>query len=79
MAEIVYNVVMGFVCIFDYINLKEGPTRLKHMFYYTVLSMEAAILMSLWYLEIKKQVIIFVSRMNRGLKSVVFNSDQKMA
>lgn len=51
-----YNVVMGFVCIFDYINLKEGPTRLKHLLYYSILSLEAAILMGLWYKEVSKEV-----------------------
>jgi len=51
-AEILYNLVMGFVCIFDYINLKEGPTRLKYFFYYTVLTMEAGILMTVWYIKI---------------------------
>ena len=47
---------MGFVYIFDYIHLKEGPTRLKHFFYYSVLTMEAAILMALWYIETNKKV-----------------------
>ena len=52
----IYNVVMGFVYIFDYIHLKEGPTRLKHFFYYSVLTIEAAILMGLWYTETNKKV-----------------------
>lgn len=62
LAEFLYNVVMGFVCIFDYINLKEGPTRLKHFLYYLTLGFEAAILMSLWYFETSKKVKIHIWR-----------------
>ena len=60
-AEILYNLVMGFVCIFDYINLKEGPTRLKYFFYYTVLTMEAGILMTVWYIKILEKVSVYIT------------------
>ena len=50
---------MGFVSIFDFINLKEGPTRLKHFFYYAVLTMEAGILMTLWYMKVLEKVSTF--------------------
>ena len=55
-AEFLYNIVIGFVFIFDCINLKEGPTRLKNFLYYLVLTGEACILMVFWYN--KTEVII---------------------
>lgn len=35
--EILYNVVMGFVYCFCYINLREGHTRYRLMIYYTLM------------------------------------------
>ena len=61
---------MGFVCIFDYINLKEGPTRLKYFFYYTVLTMEAGILMTVWYIKILDKVSVHTVHVT----SVFFNT-----
>ena len=48
-SELVYNLVMAFVFVFDISNIKEGPTRLKNLFYYTLISVEHAVLMFFWY------------------------------
>lgn len=55
LSELLYNIVMGFVCIFDFIHLKEGPTRYKHAFYYVITLAEGLLLMSIWYVETTKK------------------------
>ena len=61
---------MGFVSIFDFINLKEGPTRLKHFFYYAVLTMEAGILMTLWYMKVLEKVSTFtLKKLKKTIKN----------
>jgi len=47
---------MGFVGIFEYLHLKDGPTRLKFAFYYTLTFVEGAALMTLWFLDTTKEV-----------------------
>ena len=56
LSELVYNIVMGFVGIFEYLHLKDGPTRIKYIFYYLLISVEAAALMTLWYLDTTSKV-----------------------
>ena len=56
LSEFVYNIVMGFVGIFEYLHLKDGPTRLKYIFFYLLISVEAAALMTLWYLDTTSRV-----------------------
>jgi hypothetical protein len=56
LSELLYNIVMGFVGIFEYLHLKDGPTRLKYLFYYALTSVEAAALMTLWYLDTTTEV-----------------------
>ena len=70
-AEILYNLVMGFVSIFDFINLKEGPTRLKHFFYYAVLTMEAGILMTLWYMKVLEKVSTFALKKQKSPSKII--------
>ena len=40
---------MGFVYAFDVIHLKDGPTRYKHLFFYTVIAIENGALLAAWY------------------------------
>ena len=40
---------MGFVFIFDIVNVKDGPTRYKHASYYSLALLENALLLALWY------------------------------
>jgi hypothetical protein len=47
---------MGFVGIFEYLHLKDGPTRLKFLFYYGLIMTEAAALVTLWYQDTTKEV-----------------------
>ena len=64
---------MGFVSIFDFINLKEGPTRLKHFFYNVVLTMEAGILMTLWYMKVLEKVSTFTLKKQKSpSKTILF-------
>ena len=66
---------MGFVSIFDFINLKEGPTRLKHFFYYAVLTMEAGILMTLWYMKVLEKVSTFtLKKLKKPIKNYFVKS-----
>lgn len=54
--EIVYDIVMGWVMVFDFIHLKEGPTRLKMFLYYTIILLETIALMTIWYLQLTNHV-----------------------
>ena len=45
----VYNIVMGFVFTFDIVNVKDGPTRYKHIVYYIIVLIEGASLLAVWY------------------------------
>ena len=42
---------MGLVFVFDIVNVKDGPTRYKHAFYYTLVLVEDGILLAFWYIE----------------------------
>ena len=42
---------MGLVFVFDIVNVKDGPTRYKHAFYYTLVLIEDGILLAFWYVE----------------------------
>ena len=42
---------MGLVFVFDIVNVKDGPTRYKHGFYYTLVLIEDVILLAFWYVE----------------------------
>ena len=55
-SEFIYNVVMAFVLIFDVVHLKDGPTRLKHLLFYTITFIEDAVLVAVWYDEVGKEV-----------------------
>lgn len=48
-SELVYNVVMAFVLVFDIVNIKDGPTRLKNCLYYSLVTVEHGVLMYFWY------------------------------
>merc|ERR1711874_207979 len=55
-SELVYNIVMAFVLVFDIVNIKEGPTRLKNFLYYSLVTCEHGTLMYFWYLESSSKV-----------------------
>ena len=58
---------MGLVFVFDIVNVKDGPTRYKHAFYYTLVLIEDGILLAFWYVEsggnhVSQRNLISVSR-----------------
>ena len=58
---------MGLVFVFDIVNVKDGPTRYKHGFYYTLVLIEDGILLAFWYVEsggnhVSKVNFILISR-----------------
>ena len=55
-SELVYNVVMAFILVFDIVNIKEGPTRLKNFLYYSLITVEHSILMLFWYRQTSSKV-----------------------
>ena len=55
-SEFIYNLVVGWVYIFDIIHVKEGPTRLKHAAYYLLIFIETAALMAVWYTDVHAEV-----------------------
>ena len=48
-SEFVFNIVMAAVFIFDIVNIKEGPSRLKNTVYYILVSVENSLLMYFWW------------------------------
>ena len=48
-SEFVFNLVMAAVFIFDIVNLKEGPSRLKNTVYYIIVTLENSLLMYFWW------------------------------
>lgn len=49
MEEIFFDAVMGLIYCFSFLNLKEGPTRMRMVIYYAVILIENIILVSIWY------------------------------
>ena len=47
-SEFVFNIVMAAVFIFDIVNLKEGPSRLKNSVYYLIGTVENTLLVYFW-------------------------------
>ena len=57
--EVLYNVAMGFVHIFCFLNMQHSPTRYRLAIFYTVTYVENAILIALWYKEPESQTRIY--------------------
>ena len=49
-AEFFFNVVAALVYVFCYFNLTEGHTRLRYLFYYTIVYSENAAMILVWYI-----------------------------
>ena len=49
LSELLYNIVMAFVLVFDIVNIKDGPTRLKNGWYYTLVAGEHSALLGCWW------------------------------
>ncbi|CAB1342509.1 unnamed protein product, partial [Coregonus sp. 'balchen'] len=47
--EVVFNMVVGVVYVFCWLNVREGRTRYRMVTYYTVVLLENAVLTALWY------------------------------
>lgn len=47
--EYLFNMVMGVVYIFCFVNLKEEKTRYKYCVYYVIMFLENCVCISLWY------------------------------
>lgn len=64
LSEFVYNLVLAAVLIFDIVNIKEGPSRLKNAVYYTLITVENSLLMYLWwegqvtFLDLDKPILV---------------------
>ena len=48
-SEFIFNIVMAAVFIFDIVNLKDGPSRVKNTVYYMIVSVENSLLMYFWW------------------------------
>ena len=48
-SEFVFNLVMAAVFIFDIVNIKEGPSRVKNTVYYALVTVENSLLMYFWW------------------------------
>ena len=48
MAEFVYDIVIGWVYVFDVFHVKEGPTRIKNAAFYTLILTEMIVLLVAW-------------------------------
>ena len=48
--ELGFNLVSAAIYIFCFLNLTEGHTRLRYLFYYLITFLEDAVLISVWYL-----------------------------
>lgn len=59
--EFFFDVVAACVYIFCYLNLTEGHTRLRYLFYYTVVYSENAAMILAWYLFTQTQDIWYHS------------------
>ena len=40
---------MAFVLVYDIVDLKDGPTRLKHLAYYAIVAIENGALLGVWF------------------------------
>ena len=53
-SELVYNLVIAAVLLFDIVNITEGATRLKNVFFYVLSGLEQATLLGAWYLAVSR-------------------------
>lgn len=51
LRETMYDAVIGWIYIFDFLNVKPEPTRLKHLFYYSIVLVENGGLAAAWYVD----------------------------
>ena len=56
-SELVYNLVIAAVLLFDIVNITEGATRLKNVFFYVLSGLEQAALLGAWYLAVSRWAI----------------------
>ena len=41
--------IMALVLVYDIVDLKDGPTRLKHLVYYILVGLENGVLLGIWF------------------------------
>ncbi|GFX16930.1 XK-related protein 6 [Trichonephila clavipes] len=49
--EFIFNIVIGVIYVFCFVNVKEEPTRWKYATYYFIIWIENLVLVILWYLK----------------------------
>ena len=64
--ELVYNVVIAFVLLFDIVNITDGATRLKNVFFYCIFGLEQAALVAAWYIAINRLCTLLLSHVAVG-------------
>jgi hypothetical protein len=56
LAEVVYNIVIGWIFVFDILHVKEGPTRMKNCVYYALMVAEMIAMLVAWNMEMENMV-----------------------
>ena len=59
--ELGFNLVAAAIYVFCYLNLIEGHTRLRYVFYYSVTFLEDALLISVWYMFTQTRYVWYQS------------------
>lgn len=47
--EVLYNIAVGCLYLFTFMNVKDTPTRWKYVFYYALYYVENVVMISLWF------------------------------
>ncbi len=55
-AELVYDIVIGWIFVFDIVHVTEGPTRLKNAVYYTLMAAEMVTMLTAWHIAMENLV-----------------------
>ncbi|KAG8195268.1 hypothetical protein JTE90_028419 [Oedothorax gibbosus] len=56
LEEFVFNVVVGVIYVFCFVNVKDEPTRWKYATYYFLIGIENLVLVILWYLYADREL-----------------------
>ncbi|KFM64698.1 XK-related protein 6, partial [Stegodyphus mimosarum] len=51
LEELIFNIVIGVIYVFCFVNVKDEPTRWKYTIYYIIIWIENVTLVVLWYLR----------------------------
>ena len=58
-VDFFFYIALSFVYIFHFLNIRDGHTRLRYLFYYSLIFVENTVLISFWYINVSSDNMWF--------------------